>query len=47
MTKLARVLVRMPVELWEEVKAWAAEDGRSMNQQIIYVLRRAMKEWRN
>lgn len=46
MSQIARVLVRMPVELWEELKAWAEEEDRSLNGQIIHLLRRALKEWR-
>lgn len=44
---VTKVLLRIPNELWEELKAWAAEEDRSLNGQIIHLLRRALKEWRD
>lgn len=47
MAEVAKVLLRIPNELWEELKAWAEEEDRSLNGQIIHLLRRALKEWRS
>lgn len=41
-----RFVLRLPPDLHEELKAWAEEEERSLHAQIIYVLRRALKEWR-
>jgi hypothetical protein len=41
MTKKA-FLLRMSPELWEELNRWAADELRSINGQIEYVLRQAV-----
>ena len=46
MTRVVKLLLRLPDDLWADVKAWAKEEERSLNAQIIYILRRALKEWR-
>jgi hypothetical protein len=33
-------------ELHDEMKAWAAREKRSLHSQIVYVLERALREWR-
>jgi hypothetical protein len=35
-------LLRIPSELWKEVEKWAADDLRSVNAQIEFVLRQAV-----
>ena len=35
-------LLRLPPELWKELEKWAADDLRSVNGQIEYVLRQAV-----
>lgn len=35
-------LLRIPPELWKELEQWAAEELRSVNGQIEYVLRQAV-----
>lgn len=37
-------LLRLPPELWKELEKWAAEELRSVNGQIEYVLRQAVRE---
>ena len=37
-------LLRLPPELWKELERWAAEDLRSVNGQIEYLLRQAARE---
>ena len=32
-------LLRLPPELWEEIKRWADDDLRSVNAQIEFLLR--------
>jgi hypothetical protein len=39
-------LLRMSPELWEEVSRWAADELRSVNGQIEFLLRRAVVERR-
>jgi hypothetical protein len=39
-------LLRIPPDLWEEIQRWAADDLRSVNGQIEYLLRRAVEERR-
>jgi hypothetical protein len=35
-------LLRLPPELWKELEKWAADELRSVNGQIEYVLRQAL-----
>ena len=35
-------LLRLPPELWKELEKWAADELRSVNWQIEYVLRQAV-----
>ncbi len=37
-------LLRLPEELLDELRGWAAQEMRSVNGQIEYVLRRALRE---
>jgi len=39
-------LLRIPPDLWEELQRWAADDLRSVNGQIEFLLRRAVEERR-
>lgn len=39
-------LLRLPPELWENVKRWADDDLRSVNAQIEYLLREAVRRRR-
>ena len=38
------LLLRISPELWEDLSRWAAEELRSVNGQIEFVLRRAVDE---
>ena len=38
------LLLRIRPELWEELNRWAAEELRSVNGQIEYLLKRAADE---
>ncbi len=38
------ILLRISPELWVELNRWAADELRSVNGQIEYVLRRAVEE---
>jgi hypothetical protein len=38
------LLLRIRPELWEELNRWAAEDFRSVNGQIEFLLQRASDE---
>jgi hypothetical protein len=35
-------LLRLPPELWRELEKWAADDLRSVNAQIEFLLRQAV-----
>lgn len=37
-------LLRVSPELWQELEAWAADELRSVNGQIEYLLREAVRE---
>jgi hypothetical protein len=37
-------LLRLPPELWKELEKWAADELRSVNGQIEYLLRQAVKQ---
>jgi len=39
-------LLRIPPELWDDLNHWAAEELRSVNGQIEWILRRAVDERR-
>lgn len=36
-------LLRLPPDLMQDLRAWAAQDLRSLNAQIEYLLREALK----
>ena len=38
-----KLLLRISPDLWEEVNRWAKDDLRSVNGQIEYLLRRAVR----
>jgi len=40
-------LLRLPPELWKELEKWAADELRSVNGQIEYVLRQAVARRKN
>ena len=46
MTDKKKFLLRMDQDLWNELHAWAADELRSVNGQIEYVLRQAVKDRR-
>jgi hypothetical protein len=35
-------LLRVPPDLWKDIEKWAADDLRSVNAQIEFILRQAM-----
>jgi hypothetical protein len=39
-------LLRIDPELWKELEAWAADELRSVNAQVEYVLREAARKRR-
>lgn len=39
-------LLRIDPELWKELEAWAADELRSVNAQVEYVLREAVRRRR-
>lgn len=41
-----KILLRLPSSLWAELAAWAADDIRSLNGQIEFLLRECVKKRR-
>jgi len=39
-----RITLRMAFELWQEVKAIAKQEKRSLNAQIVYIIQEWFKE---
>ena len=39
-----QVLLRLSPTLWDEIAAWADEDFRSINSQIVYLLSEAVRQ---
>lgn len=44
MSKRKQLMLRLDPRLWEEIQAWAAQDLRSVNGQIEYLLREAVRQ---
>lgn len=44
MAERKKFLLRISSNLWEELNRWAAQEYRSVNGQIEYILQRAVKE---
>ncbi len=44
MAERKSLLLRISPELWEDLSRWAAEELRSVNGQIEFVLRKAVDE---
>lgn len=40
-------LLRIPPDLWKELEKWAADDLRSVNGQIEFLLRQAVAKRKN
>ncbi|MBN2446971.1 MAG: hypothetical protein JXO22_09610, partial [Phycisphaerae bacterium] len=43
-SKKKAVLLRIPPDLWEQLNGWAEQELRSLNAQIEYVLRNAVRK---
>ncbi len=46
MAERKRFLLRMDPQLWAELEAWAADELRSVNGQIEYVLRESVRKYK-
>jgi hypothetical protein len=44
MSERKKLLLRISPSLWEELNRWAAQEFRSLNGQIEFLLRRAVDE---
>jgi hypothetical protein len=40
-------LLRVPPDLWKDIEKWAADDLRSVNAQIEFILRQAIARRKN
>lgn len=47
MSKKKSVLLRINPDLWEDLNAWAQDELRSLNGQVEYVLREAVRKRKN
>jgi hypothetical protein len=45
-TERKQFLLRIDVELWRELEVWAADDLRSVNAQVEWLLREAVRRRR-
>jgi len=43
---VVRLILRLPTDLHEALTTWAREEERSLNAQIVYLLRRALSDRR-
>ncbi|MBU0639168.1 MAG: Arc family DNA binding domain-containing protein [Planctomycetes bacterium] len=43
-TKKKAILLRIPPDLWEDLNYWARDELRSVNAQVEYVLREALRK---
>ena len=43
MTEKRKFLLRMDANLWDDLQVWAADELRSVNGQIEYLLRQAVR----
>jgi len=39
-----KIVFRLPDDLHAELKQWAADEDRSLNRQVVYLLRQAVRE---
>lgn len=46
MTDKRKFLLRIDEDLWDDLQAWAADELRSVNGQIEYLLRHAVRKRR-
>jgi hypothetical protein len=44
MAEKKAILLRIPPDLWEHLNRWARDDLRSLNAQIEFLLREAVKK---
>lgn len=44
MTAIVKILFRLPDDLHVELKQWAVDENRSLHGQVIYLLRKAIRE---
>ncbi|MEG2024975.1 MAG: hypothetical protein RRZ85_05420 [Gordonibacter sp.] len=44
MAKRKQYPLRVDPDIWEAVERWAADDLRSVNAQVEFILRRALKD---
>lgn len=44
--KAVGFFIRLTPDMHAQLKAWADEEGRSLNNLIVRLLRRALTEWR-
>lgn len=47
MANRKKFLLRINNDLWEEIEAWAEQDLRSVNAQIEFILRQAVRKRRS
>jgi predicted HicB family RNase H-like nuclease len=45
--KLVGLMLRLQPDLHAQLVTWAREEGRSLNNLIVWALRRALSEWRD
>jgi len=46
MTEKKTILLRLNPKTWEDINRWAAQEFRSVNGQIEYILQESINHWK-
>lgn len=46
MPDVKRFVLRLPDDVHGQLTNWAADEGRSLHGLIMWIIRRALREWR-
>ena len=46
MGEIVRFVLRLPSDMHKELQDWARDESRSLHSLIVWIIRRALKEWR-
>lgn len=46
MPNIKRFMLRLPESEHDELVKWADDEGRSLHNLLMWIIRRALKEWR-
>lgn len=46
MPDLKRFVIRLPEDVHKQLVEWSEAEGRSLHNLLMWIIRRALKEWR-